>query len=201
MNSIDWLHGVDCQMTKNVLYKVINWIKKDLYFLIWARSKPKKDVLKYFISFANSLQKTITIWIDDVTPSVLYNRTKEQQGVYNKMFKDFLQEHWVEGIFISEYFTNLSQKKLVDFIDTIKEVDYSSLCFILPEKKRHNDTLSTIELIHFYIQREILSILSSNNASFLVWKFSAWFYYYYNNKEKKISFIILNKCSDVYPND
>lgn len=192
MDSIDWLYGLDEKKVNDSLYKVVNWVKDNLYLLIWARSEPKKVVLDHYINFAKNVQIPIKIWIDDVTPRILYNRTQEQQQSYNILFKDFIQNRWIEWEFIWEYFSKLYRMNLEDFIEVMDITDYKDLNFILPEKKK-TSTLSMVEFIHYFTQSEILSILSDHDASFLVWKFSAWLYYYFNNKRKRISFIILNK--------
>lgn len=192
-NSIDWLLYDREKSARDSLYKVINWIKKNLYFLIWARSKPKKEVLDHYINFAKSLDKNIKIRIDDITPSLLYNRSEEEQQYYNELFKDFLQERWVEWEFISQSFSELSKMNLKDFIKIMDETDYADLNFILPEKKKNNSNLVLTEFVHYFTQNEILTFLSEHDATFLIWKFSAWLYYRYNNKIKRISFIILNK--------
>ena len=175
------------------VYKVINWIKERLYLLMWARNNPKKDIIDYYFDVSKKIWLPLKVRIDDVTPSLLYGRSQEQQLEYNNAYLEYMKNNWIDSDLVSNIKWFSRWLSLDHFVDIMQYTKISDLTFILPEKKKSIDNLLALEFIHYFIQNELLHLLSQNDVSFLIGKFSAWLYYNFNNNQKHISFIILNK--------
>ena len=154
--------------TSPEIYKVINGINHKLFGVIWARSFPKVDVIEYFIKIATKLNLPLKIWVDDVTPQILYNRSELEQVSFNTSYEKILNDYSVDYSIVSKEYPFLKEKKSIDFFIAMRDIQITDLKYILPLKKRENSNTVLSELIHFFTQRELMNILSRETPTFLV---------------------------------
>lgn len=160
-------------------------------FLIWAHKKPKV-VFKSYCDFANEkFRKKLIIVIDDITPRLLENISKERQNEVNTEYRNFFSNEQCVLYFLSENFD------MNMYIWTASKIRLAEFVHFLPTFKKNLDSYDTLEFIHFInnIYAYFVCTEYSNNfllGSNVIGRFMAFKEIYEKEHKKKLYFTILN---------